>query len=74
MNRLRLTASLLALLLVAGADLLPLDIVHQRQVEHPREGAFGEFDRGARVHHRYIIKKEIAVVRGVVAHHITSTA
>jgi hypothetical protein len=38
----------LALLLVAGADLLPLLVVHQRQVDHAGEGAFGEFD-GARM-------------------------
>jgi hypothetical protein len=64
----------LALLLVAGADPLPLDIVHQRQVEHTREGTFAEFDWGAGIHHRYIVKEEIAVVRGVVAHQLTSTA
>lgn len=39
----------LALLLVAGADLLPLLVVHQRQVYYAREGAFGEFDGGARM-------------------------
>jgi hypothetical protein len=38
----------LALLLVAGADLLPLLVGHQRQVDHAGEGAFVEFD-GARM-------------------------
>src|SRR5476651_576549 len=37
---------LLTLLLVTGADFLPLQVVHQRQVDHPRKRALIELDRG----------------------------
>jgi hypothetical protein len=64
----------LALLLVAGADLLPLLVGHQRQVDHAREGAFVEFDRGAHVHHRHVVEEQLFQVGAVGAHQITSTA
>ncbi|MNS92846.1 hypothetical protein D3C72_1269920 [compost metagenome] len=65
---------LLALLLVAGANLLPLHVVHQWQVDHIGKGALGKLDRGAHVHHRDIVQKQLAVVGAVVTHHSTSTA
>ncbi|MCY1175398.1 hypothetical protein D9M73_156340 [compost metagenome] len=64
----------LALLLVAGANPLPLLVVHQRQVGHAGEGALGEFDRGAHVHHRHVVEEQLAEVGAVGAHQITSTA
>src|SRR5690606_39212413 len=64
----------LAVLLVAGADLLPFLVVHQRQVDGAGEGAFGEFDRCAHVHHRHIVEEQLAVIGAVVAHQNTSTA
>ena len=66
--------SVLAMLLVAGADPLTLAVIHQRQVEYTGEGALVELDRGPGIHHRHIIKKYLAVVAAVVAHHSTSTA
>ncbi|MCY1415077.1 hypothetical protein D9M71_305460 [compost metagenome] len=66
--------SLLTLLLVAGADLLPFDIVHQWLVDGVGEGTLVEFHRGAYIHQRDIVEKDFAVVGTVVAHQITSTA
>ncbi|MNE57990.1 hypothetical protein D3C80_1529940 [compost metagenome] len=64
----------LALQLETGADLLPLQIVHQRQVDDTREGTFGEFDGRAHVHHRHVVQEQLAVVGAVGAHQSTSTA
>src|ERR1700712_1256132 len=65
---------LLAFLLVAGADLLPLDVVHQRQVDHTGERALGEFHRGAYVHHRKVVEEDVEKMGAVVAHQNPSTA
>src|SRR5471032_1998507 len=65
---------LLTLLLVTGADFLPLQVVHQRQVDHPRKRALIELDRGTYVHHGDVIEENIAVAGAVVSHQNTSTA
>lgn len=65
---------LLAVLLVAGADLLPLDVVHQRPVDSVGKGALVVLHRGAHIHQGDIVEKQFAVVLGVVAHYSTCTA
>ena len=65
---------LLAVLLVAGADLLPLDVVHQRPVDRVGKGALEVLHRGAHIHQGDIVEKQFAVVLGVVAHYSTCTA
>src|SRR5690606_10121174 len=69
----------LAALLVAQADLLPLAVVHQRQVDRAGESALAEFDRRAGIQQRDVAEEQRAVIGGVVAHgcpgrHSTSTA
>jgi hypothetical protein len=64
----------LALLLVAGTDLLPLLVGHQRQVDGAGEGAFDKLDGRAHVHHRRVIEEQLAKVGAVGAHQFTSTA
>ena len=70
----QLDGGLLAVLLVAGADFLPLDVIHQRQIDHARKRAFVKFDRRAGVHQRPIVEENIAVIGAVAEHQITSTA
>ncbi|MNE11502.1 hypothetical protein D3C80_1042630 [compost metagenome] len=70
----QLDGGVLAVLLVAGTDLLPLAVVHQRQVDRVREGTLGVFHRGAHVHQRQVVEKDVAVVGTVGTHQSTSTA
>ena len=70
----QLDRRLLALVLVTGAHLLPLDVRHQGQADRIGKGAPGKLHRRAHVHHRHIIKKQLAVVTGIRAHQRTSTA
>src|SRR5690606_1034515 len=64
----------LTMLLEAGADLLPFEIGHQRQVHDAGKGALGELHRGPRIHHGKVIEEQRAIVVGVTAHQRTSTA
>lgn len=65
---------LLPLLLVASTHPLALVVGHQRQVDHAGERALDELNRGAGIHHRAVVEKNIAVIGDVDGHQDTSTA
>ncbi len=70
----QLDGGFLAVLLVAGADLLPLDVAHQRQVDHAGKSALVEFHRRTGIHHRGVVEEQRAKIFGIAAHQRTSTA
>src|SRR5690554_3166029 len=70
----QLDGRLLAVLLVAGAHLLALDVIHQRQVHRGGEGALAKFDRRPGVHQGQILEEDVPVVTAVGAHQTTWTA
>ena len=65
---------LLTLVLVAGAHLLALTIVHQGEVGNTRKRALPKLHRRAHIHHGHIVQEDVPVVRQVVGHQRSATA
>ncbi len=70
----QLDSGFLPVLLVTGADLLPLDIIHQRQIDHAGKRALVEFHGRTGIHHRGAVEEQRAKIFGIAAHQRTSTA